>query len=1182
MTTYKAITEATPQYDAIVYQAGSYTTAVDKNGNVLSSVLTASQTDNVPIQAAINYACSDTSKPARVYVAPATYYLAATVKLFKGTGTVVSSDFLFDGGSSKFIATSAMGSRYNILGDGPGYNQTMFDYYTGSGMESTKNVVIQNMTLDGTNANGLCGIFIRNRYYPTATLKNVIIRNVTCTEFHCYREPATGYYTAEAGTTTTQLNLPSASLVLSGDDAYNSGYLIRNNSRQAYNRALYGDITDFTESGHVMVHAAIAGQTVGDSVWLSTFKNGSGMFLSGLQDTVIENCIFDDCDFGMYLTGYDNAYRNCGVSKNIKVINCTAIDCWDHSSTYAGIGFYEYGVTGITYDSCQVIHAGQAGIYLGETYRDSNIIVSNCIIDGCEGVGVNCAGATRSANITGCQIMNNWSAGVYPGKRCSINNNIIMNNGVCERGTYFQAGVSLDNNSTGSVNPEIMAIYGNFIVDNNEKFTYTGGSGTPTVGQQLTGASSLKTGTISYVNGTSSSGYFIVRASTGTFTGSETISTPTWTGTLGTQTTYPTQIYGVYHAPAYYAGDYYYWVVNGNTFTGVTTPISISSYTASTVHSAISNNYGYGGIVDAKVYDVFVYQDSTYTYVVDKTGKILYSVAIASATDNLAFDAAVTSCPSGGTILCKGSFTFAAEVSVTKSCTIKGVQGCTITLGAITDGIAFDFDGYTGYPTATTVKAATPALIHRNYLFVTSYANIDVGDLLVVQDSTSFGTTDSLTCGELVRVKSKTGADQVDLYDTLTTGYAAGGDVHIFTPIEVHVKDINFAAASDSDTTYVARFICCADSSMEGCKVAPLGASGIQLDRCYNFSFNGNKMYNAVASGSGYGVSVAGGRNVHITDNHITNCRHPIAGGSPVTGSDASEPVNIFVEGNTLTSHYTNGYYSMCAVDVHAAWSIFIKNNVMVHPIADTSVGDYPATLIGAKYCVIEGNDCENFTHINQARGVISNRQLIIKDNRFKENPYLSGTSYHYMVYETDATGSGSYDTFVIDGNDIWEGNIAKLGTVTITELIITNNTVHSVSTTHQVTDSCGIDVTGYSNIKIENNTINNVGADGIRITSCTGTCKGNKIYNPGRRATGTNYGIQLIGTSTTSVMITDNLCEATDTYMTYGIGETGTAGNLSNVILINRIVRNGGTADYLIAGTNTVGRSMPTTWASW
>jgi hypothetical protein len=54
-------------YDAIVYRMGSYTYAVDKYGNVLSSVTTASQTDDIPIQAAIDYCYSIGSAEAGTY-----------------------------------------------------------------------------------------------------------------------------------------------------------------------------------------------------------------------------------------------------------------------------------------------------------------------------------------------------------------------------------------------------------------------------------------------------------------------------------------------------------------------------------------------------------------------------------------------------------------------------------------------------------------------------------------------------------------------------------------------------------------------------------------------------------------------------------------------------------------------------------------------------------------------------------------------------------------------------------------------------------------------------------------------------------------------------------------------------------------------------------------------------------
>jgi len=78
-----------------------------------------------------------------------------------------------------------------------------------------------------------------------------------------------------------------------------------------------------------------------------------------------------------------------------------------------------------------------------------------------------------------------------------------------------------------------------------QKLTYTGATGTPVVGQNVTGGTSHQTAVISALG----SGSLIVKTISGTFTAGETMTHAAFTATLGTQTDYVNQ-----------SGEYqYYW-----------------------------------------------------------------------------------------------------------------------------------------------------------------------------------------------------------------------------------------------------------------------------------------------------------------------------------------------------------------------------------------------------------------------------------------------------------------------------------------------------------------------------------------------------------------------------------------------------------------------------------------------
>ena len=81
-----------------------------------------------------------------------------------------------------------------------------------------------------------------------------------------------------------------------------------------------------------------------------------------------------------------------------------------------------------------------------------------------------------------------------------------------------------------------------------QKLTYTGGAGTPVVGETVTGGTSTYTGIVDRV----ATGYIVVKTLTGTFTVGETITTALFSGTLATISYYQNS-----------SGEYeYYWDID--------------------------------------------------------------------------------------------------------------------------------------------------------------------------------------------------------------------------------------------------------------------------------------------------------------------------------------------------------------------------------------------------------------------------------------------------------------------------------------------------------------------------------------------------------------------------------------------------------------------------------------------
>lgn len=139
----------------------------------------------------------------------------------------------------------------------------------------------------------------------------------------------------------------------------------------------------------------------------------------------------------------------------------------------------------------------------------------------------------------------------------------------------------------------------------SQKMTYTGSSGTPVVGQTVTGTTSTKTAVITRLF----SGYLVVRTLSGTFTPGETITIGiTFSATMGTCTDYKNE----QGSPEYYWKDdqtsvacrFYYGGKGGNAVLSSTgtmslKPLSVmlpSSVTiADRIYRIVTTATGYAG-----------------------------------------------------------------------------------------------------------------------------------------------------------------------------------------------------------------------------------------------------------------------------------------------------------------------------------------------------------------------------------------------------------------------------------------------------------------------------------------------------------------------------------------------------------------------------------------------------------
>jgi hypothetical protein len=549
----------------------------------------------------------------------------------------------------------------------------------------------------------------------------------------------------------------------------------------------------------------------------------------------------------------------------------------------------------------------------------------------------------------------------------------------------------------------------------------------------------------------------------------------------------------------------------------------------------------------------------------DDVGAIIDS-GVAGVDDSRVITSAFTACPQNGNLTFIGGFLLKTPVkNVDKSANIYAADA-SFTIDPALLGHALNLSG----SLKPTVNLSENATRGDNHVHVISAAGISVGDVVIIYDNVIFSPSypyvdashPGLKSGESTIVSAING-NIITLADSLEGSYTTVNNAVLSPrkPITVNITGGEFIAPDSTQMYYHIRITNGVNCEIKGIRCESAAYVCLQLDTCQNSDIHDCYITNGNTAGTGYGISIANGcRNTFIHNNTVLHCRHAIACGG-YGSSGIAESSNTRIYNNLLTGNNMSHI-----VDTHYSWTFHVYDNII-----DAVIPTYTqnAVVTGAKFVTIERNTIRNCARVFATRSVITNQNVLIKQNNFYgdtgvENGYLST-----YITNLESSSNGTFDSIVIEENNVWIGFLGNFKNTIVAELTIKNNVLHYDTPSIISSGRNGLYLTGIPAFTVEGNTIDGMSKSGIYILNSTGTVSNNYIFNPSRMGSSVGYGIEIrqTGTSTSAVTVHGNVIEELNTsYMTSGIAEFKDAAAYSNNIIGNNVVYH---IDYSIAPTS-------------
>lgn len=333
------------------------------------------------------------------------------------------------------------------------------------------------------------------------------------------------------------------------------------------------------------------------------------------------------------------------------------------------------------------------------------------------------------------------------------------------------------------------------------------------------------------------------------------------------------------------------------------------------------------------LYDVVLTPDplgaSNYAVYVD--GSLSNTYDDATVAVQAAFDAT----PAGGTLKLPETELTTTD-GVTRSSSIEIFGGNIVhdhdQTGVASVVPAFDFDNSSTKGTTTTTEAIQVDVDSDPTVTVSSAANIDVGDLIIISDGTNFeGSNPQAETHKVLGIDTSGTDPELRLSGNPVFDVATAADVNIYDRMVVTWHDLTLTTDIDNDDAeyFAIHLDHVIDSELINPNISNFGQRSVMIEASYMTFVRGGRIERSRWSSLGYGVTVSdAARECGAIGTTINDCRHCTASGAG--GSPEGVPVNVrfknLVSRSNEISHchdahedVFSAYWTDCDVQI-ASW----------------------------------------------------------------------------------------------------------------------------------------------------------------------------------------------------------------------------------------------------------------------
>jgi hypothetical protein len=383
-----------------------------------------------------------------------------------------------------------------------------------------------------------------------------------------------------------------------------------------------------------------------------------------------------------------------------------------------------------------------------------------------------------------------------------------------------------------------------------------------------------------------------------------------------------------------------------------------------------------------------------------------------TADDTVALTAAINA--STGKILDGGGRTYKITNVISATPSNVTIQNMVIDCSSVPNqpGSPDRIISFAGTQATATLLTAS-ALQGAFQLTVASTSGFAAEDYAWLSSSTVFESSQSVTLGQIVKIKSVDSATQVTVYNDVLYDFVTGASASLAkltTKNRITISNVKFIGAN-TNTQSVLDFDKCSDVRVLDCTFEYCDYVACRVSRTVNFMASNCTIRYARAVGTSYGFAIGNGAySAKIINCYAEDLRHFVTVGD-------NEGVNLFVQ-------VANNHVSGCqdaGIDAHAACDFMVIDGNTIEGSAFDS-GQLDGIIFQGLNCVMSNNivvGARRHSIFHQCLPDVGIGSSVISGNQIRNAGGGAGTENGIYVACDPGSGGSSLDGVTITGNII-------------------------------------------------------------------------------------------------------------------------------------------------------------------